>query len=137
MDAAERKQIRRLYRIDERRTACATTRGAKVIPLEQLLGEREGELLSEREIDVLQLAADGFTNREIARILFISEETVKSHVRLGAREAAREEQGQRRRGRLPARAREVAAHRAPRRRPGARTGEMAAVAGSWQEGPAR
>lgn len=82
MDAAERKQIRRLYRIDERRTACATTRGAKVIPLEQLLGEREGELLSEREIDVLQLAADGFTNREIARILFISEETVKSHVRL-------------------------------------------------------
>ena len=81
MDAVERKQILRLYRIDERRT-CATTRGLKVIPLEQLLGEREGEQLSDREIDVLQLAADGFTNREIGRILSVSDETVKSHIRL-------------------------------------------------------
>jgi DNA-binding NarL/FixJ family response regulator len=37
--------------------------------------------LSQREIEVLQLLADGFVNREIGRQLFISEETVKSHVR--------------------------------------------------------
>ncbi len=37
--------------------------------------------LSMREIEVLQLVADGFVNREIGRQLFLSEETVKSHVR--------------------------------------------------------
>jgi DNA-binding NarL/FixJ family response regulator len=37
--------------------------------------------LSLREIEVLQLLADGLVNREIARQLFVSEETVKSHVR--------------------------------------------------------
>ena len=34
-----------------------------------------------REIEVLQLVADGLVNREIGQRLFLSEETVKSHVR--------------------------------------------------------
>jgi len=38
------------------------------------------EKLSERELEVLQRAADGLTNREIAERLFISEKTVKNHI---------------------------------------------------------
>ncbi|HEY8871288.1 MAG TPA: LuxR C-terminal-related transcriptional regulator, partial [Candidatus Limnocylindrales bacterium] len=37
--------------------------------------------LSDREVDVLRLAVRGFSNRKIAAELFISEETVRTHVR--------------------------------------------------------
>jgi DNA-binding NarL/FixJ family response regulator len=37
--------------------------------------------LTERELDVLRLVAQGITNREIAEQLFIAENTVKNHVR--------------------------------------------------------
>lgn len=40
-----------------------------------------GETLSEREIDVLKLMALGKSNKEIGATLFISEGTVKSHVK--------------------------------------------------------
>src|SRR5438067_394911 len=39
------------------------------------------ETLSEREIDVLKLMAQGKSNKEIGSALFISEGTVKSHVK--------------------------------------------------------
>lgn len=47
--------------------------------------------LSERELDVMRLLADGRTNREIAAELFLAEGTVKNHVtnvlaKLGARD---------------------------------------------------
>jgi DNA-binding NarL/FixJ family response regulator len=38
------------------------------------------ERLTQRELEVLQSAADGLTNREIAERLFISEKTVKNHI---------------------------------------------------------
>jgi len=39
------------------------------------------EPLSEREVEVLKLAMTGNRNREIADILFVSEETVKAHMK--------------------------------------------------------
>jgi len=36
--------------------------------------------LSNREMEVLQLLSEGFTNKEIAKALWISEQTVKTHV---------------------------------------------------------
>lgn len=46
------------------------------------LAERvSGETLSPREIDVLKLMAQGKSNKEIGAALFISEGTVKSHVK--------------------------------------------------------
>jgi len=38
-------------------------------------------MLTERELQVLQLIANGFENRQIGAQLFVSEETVKTHVR--------------------------------------------------------
>ena len=45
--------------------------GAPQLPYEQL---------TQRELQVLQSAADGLTNKEIAERLFISEKTVKNHI---------------------------------------------------------
>jgi DNA-binding NarL/FixJ family response regulator len=42
---------------------------------------REKERLSSRERDVFELIAQGRSNREIAKTLFISESTTKVHVR--------------------------------------------------------
>lgn len=43
--------------------------------------EEELEGLSQRELDVLKLMTKGYNNRQIADILFISEHTVKVHIR--------------------------------------------------------
>ncbi|MEU9581257.1 response regulator transcription factor [Streptomyces chilikensis] len=47
---------------------------------EQGAGEGRSAALTEREREVLDLIADGRSNREIARSLFLSEKTVKTHV---------------------------------------------------------
>jgi DNA-binding NarL/FixJ family response regulator len=39
------------------------------------------ESLTEREVEVLRQVADGNRNRDIAQHLFISEETVKVHIK--------------------------------------------------------
>ncbi|HEU4399225.1 MAG TPA: response regulator transcription factor [Actinomycetota bacterium] len=51
------------------------------------------ETLSQRELKVLQLIADGATNREAAAMLFVSEATIKTHLlhiydKLGVRDRA-------------------------------------------------
>ncbi|MFL6091291.1 MAG: LuxR C-terminal-related transcriptional regulator [Aeromicrobium sp.] len=66
-----------LVRQDEQLVSSATGAAAA------LLGNATSaiqQLLSRREIEVLELAADGWTNPRIAERLFISEATVKSHV---------------------------------------------------------
>ena len=55
--------------------------------------ESETPQLSERELEVLRLLAKGMTNKDVARDLFISQATVKSHVenilrKLGAADRA-------------------------------------------------
>jgi DNA-binding NarL/FixJ family response regulator len=58
--------------------------GRKRVPPEvaaQLAEHLEYEALTEREIEVLNYIAKGNRNRGIAELLFISEETVKVHVK--------------------------------------------------------
>ena len=43
-------------------------------------GQEPGSGLTERELEALRNLARGFTNREIAEALFVSEETVKTHI---------------------------------------------------------
>jgi DNA-binding NarL/FixJ family response regulator len=84
MDAAERKAILNRYMDHSRRFDQAAARrqtgSAEIIPFTAPLKELEQEPTA-REIEVLQLISEGLVNREIGRILFLSEETVKSHVR--------------------------------------------------------
>ena len=46
-----------------------------------LTGKDQQEMLTAREREILQLLADGMSNADAAAKLFISQETVKSHVR--------------------------------------------------------
>ena len=46
-----------------------------------LTGKEQNEMLTAREREILQLLADGMSNADVAATLFISQETVKSHVR--------------------------------------------------------
>ncbi len=85
MDAAERKEILNRYLDHSRRFEQVATRRnsiqtADVIPFTPPMRELEQEPTN-REIEVLQLISEGLVNREIGHRLFLSEETVKSHVR--------------------------------------------------------
>ena len=51
------------------------------IGVEQKVAREDTSELSPREGEVLQLVAQGATNKEIADSLFISENTVKTHLR--------------------------------------------------------
>jgi DNA-binding NarL/FixJ family response regulator len=46
-----------------------------------LAGRGQTDMLTPREREILQLLADGMSNADVAERLFISQETVKSHVR--------------------------------------------------------
>lgn len=49
--------------------------------LRQLQRPRQGSVLSAREREILQMLADGYSNREVAERLVVSIETVKTHVK--------------------------------------------------------
>lgn len=81
------------------RAVHAASRGESVLSptvATQLLGrvrDPHPSVLTPREIEILRLVADGATNREAARRLFISEATVKTHLlhayeKLGVRDRA-------------------------------------------------
>jgi DNA-binding NarL/FixJ family response regulator len=82
MDATDRELIFARY---DRRAALfdrvAAKRAVASEPNARVAIAEPGETPSSREIQVLALAADGLANREIARLLYVSEETVKTHVR--------------------------------------------------------
>jgi DNA-binding NarL/FixJ family response regulator len=85
VDAAERKEILNRYidhtrRFDQVAARRSGSGGGEVIPFASPLKELEQEPTN-REIEVLQLVSEGLVNREIGNRLFLSEETVKSHVR--------------------------------------------------------
>ena len=83
VDAAARDEILTRYREhSERFESVAVRRSARaeVIPINQRAPEQE-QPPSPRELEVLQLISDGLVNREIGVRLYLSEETVKSHVR--------------------------------------------------------
>jgi DNA-binding NarL/FixJ family response regulator len=84
MDPAERKAILSRYMDYSRRFDQAAARrssgGAEIIHFQAPLKGLDQDPTA-REIEVLQLISEGLVNREIGTILFLSEETVKSHVR--------------------------------------------------------
>ena len=84
VDAAERKEILSRYMDYSRRFEAVaqrrTTSGAGEVIL-FTAPSRSSSRSRPPEIEVLQLISEGLVNREIGHRLFLSEETVKSHVR--------------------------------------------------------
>jgi DNA-binding NarL/FixJ family response regulator len=84
VDAAERNAILTRYREHTARFESVAARRdavAEVIPFHSAQAADPGHEPTARETEVLQLICDGLVNREIGERLFLSEETVKSHVR--------------------------------------------------------
>jgi DNA-binding NarL/FixJ family response regulator len=86
VDAARRQEILVRYRARSREfeKSAARHRHGETAAEEATSRQRWAELeleLTNRELEVLQLIADGEPNREIAQQLYVSEETVKSHMR--------------------------------------------------------
>ena len=93
MEVAKRDAILGRYRervseFDRAASAHARRGGVTVLP-SVLPAPEVGSTLTAREVEVLQLLADGWSNLEIARRLFVTQETAKTHVRhlLGKLEA--------------------------------------------------
>jgi DNA-binding NarL/FixJ family response regulator len=94
VEVAKREEILERYRerareFDRTAEARAGQGGLTVVPLFASAAEA-GSTLTARQVEVLRLLADGWSNAEIARRLAIAEETAKTHVRhllgkLGAR----------------------------------------------------
>jgi len=84
VDASKRDAILTRYREHARHfESVAAARRTPVEELTTIAPRHAGpeQAPSAREIEVLQLVSDGLVNREIGIRLFLSEETVKSHVR--------------------------------------------------------
>jgi DNA-binding NarL/FixJ family response regulator len=84
MDAAQRDEILTRYREHAERFDTLASRRpavAEVIALPQRVAQPFEQSPTAREIEVLHLVSQGLVNREIGDRLYLSEETVKSHVR--------------------------------------------------------
>ena len=85
VDAAQREEILTRYREHSRRFQTVAARRTPVVELIELPPRppvRETEHApTAREVEVLQLVSEGLVNREIGDRLYLSEETVKSHIR--------------------------------------------------------
>ena len=84
MNTAQRDEILARYagharRFEQARKRRSRNDGAENTPFPSLL-RKLGDDLSNREIEVLQLVSDGLANVEIGNSLFLSVETVKSHL---------------------------------------------------------
>jgi DNA-binding NarL/FixJ family response regulator len=83
VDAAQRDEILTRYREHADRFDSVAARRPAVAEVIQLNTRPPAleQSPTAREIEVLQLVSEGLVNREIGDRLFLSEETVKSHVR--------------------------------------------------------
>lgn len=73
-------ELLKAFDADRREPPAPIKPAPAVIVLPSSRGDGSEEPLSERELEVLRLLADGLTNQEIADRLVISEGTVKTHV---------------------------------------------------------
>lgn len=74
-----RDTLLHIYRGD--RVLAPEVTGAVLKALSRLVNNEQTALLSERELEVLNCLAAGQTTQQISRQLFISENTVKTHIR--------------------------------------------------------
>jgi DNA-binding NarL/FixJ family response regulator len=83
MDAAQRDEILTRYREHAERFDTLASRRPAVAEVIQMPPRAQPfeQSPTAREIEVLQLVSQGLVNREIGDRLYLSEETVKSHVR--------------------------------------------------------
>jgi DNA-binding NarL/FixJ family response regulator len=65
--------------IEAVKSVAAGGRFVSALPGLDLDADRESDPLTPRELDVVKLIAEAYTNRQIAEILSVSEKTVESH----------------------------------------------------------
>jgi len=86
MDAARREELLARYRAHAARFSVVPGRSDPAVaaadtPATLARVPERWQMPSVRELEVLQLVAEGLGNREIGARLYVSEETVKTHVR--------------------------------------------------------
>jgi len=83
MDTATREEILARYRkhVERFEGAGRKRRPRAVAPAQPEPEKPATTTLSSREVEVLQAVANGLNNRQVARSLYVTEETVKAHLR--------------------------------------------------------
>jgi len=79
-DATAQEVLEAIHRVHQGEAILPPALTARVLD-EFAAPAREPEALTQRELEVIRLVAEGLGNKEIAAVLSISENTVKTHVR--------------------------------------------------------